>query len=187
VDPPSAGIDRSTSKDREGLAALRPPDSTPTQKSFFSSIPLNNTASSSAAAAYKKHSDPMTGNVMRPDAVALPPSSARALDRIAERPEVETEPLFTEPQWSLPHTSSCGVDHLFHHAWNGHPTSLPAYNNLTSEWSQARNVGAAGYYGYAQPSITCDTHVQVQDVCSSAYARRSPHPSHTSFHMVNTC
>jgi len=187
VDPPSAGIDRSTSKDREGQAALRSPNSTPTLQSPFSSIPLNITSSSSAAAAYKKPSDPMTGNVMRPDAVALPPSSTSAFDRIVERPEVKIEPLFTEPQGSLPHTSSCGVDHLFHNAWNGHPTSLPAYNNLTSEWNQAGIVGAAGYNGYAQPSITCDTHVQVHDVYSSAYAHRSPAPSNTSFHMVNPC
>ena len=91
---------------------------------------------------------------------------------------MEIEPLFIEPQGSLPHTSSCGVDHLSYHAWNGHPTSLPAYNNLTSEWSQAGIVGVAGFNGYAQPNITCATHVQVPDVYSSAYAPRSPAPSH---------
>ena len=105
---------------------------------------------------------------MRSDAVVLPPSSTSPFDRVAEWPEVEIEPLFVEPQGSLPHTSSCGVDHTSYHAWNGHPTSLPAYNNLTSEWSQAGIVGAAGFNGYAQPSITCATHVQVPDVYSSA-------------------
>jgi hypothetical protein len=134
-----------------------------------------------------KPNGPMTGNVMHPYAVALPPSPISPFDRIAERPLMDIDPLFIQSQGSLQHTSSCDVDQLPYHAWNGHPTSLPAYDNLNSGWSQAGTVGAAGFAGNAPPSITCASHVQVPGAYSSAYALHSPAPSHTSFRMVNTC
>ena len=105
VAPPSAGIDRSKSNDREGLVALRPPDPGPTHQSPHYSIPLYNTSSSSAAATYMKQYDPMTGIVMHPYAVAPPHNSTSPSERIAERHLVDIEQLFMQPQGSSPHTS----------------------------------------------------------------------------------